>query len=358
MKVAILLNRLSGGGAERVGTAWADGLLHYGHKVDVIVTHEPGTCAERNFVRLNAKSFPSRIIELAALIRRRDYDVVISLMPHWNVLSILAVLVSGKRTKTVISLHSLEAGMAKTHGLTFVIETLLARFLYPAANGVVAVSHAVGAEAKTKYKIRRQRLWILPNPVLDFVTKSNPEEQARQTSLSLIFAGRLVGQKKPEILLRCAAELIRSNSAPNVRVEFFGAGPLEDSLRSEARSLGVPTIFHGWSEDWTASCPSDAVLVLPSTVEGFGNVLVEAASKGIPSVASSRAFGVADAVVPGITGALAAGDQISDYCEAILQANALPAFEVASWLERFTAEHAASSLDGIISTLGRQVDPV
>lgn len=354
MKIAVLLNRLSGGGAEHVGTAWAEGLIRYGHDVEVIVTHQPDSARGYDCVSLTAESFPSRLWKLTNLIRQKDYDVVVSLMPHWNVLSLLASLVLGRRTKTVISLHSLESGMARTHGLSFVIETLLARLLYPFADAVVGVSHAVAAEAKAKYGVRRRKLWVLPNPVLEGVTDSTPRDNTKDVSVALVFAGRLVGQKKPEVVLLCAAALLREGNIPDVRVEFFGAGPLESRLRCDAERLNVPVVFHGWSEDWSALCPPDAVVVLPSTVEGFGNVLVEAAAKGVPSVASSRALGVADALLPGVTGVLAAGDQIDDYCEAIRQAILLPPFEVSSWLKRFTAEHAARSLDKIIGLLGSQ----
>ncbi|WP_341393922.1 glycosyltransferase [Arthrobacter sp. G119Y2] len=352
MKVAVLLNRLSGGGAERVGTTWAEGLRSHGHSVDVVVTHEPPSVDVQDCVRLEAGSFGRRIWKLRTLIRSQKYDVVVSLMPHWNVLSLLAVLASGKKVKTVISLHSLEAGMVKTHGLSFVAETLLARFLYRAADAVIAVSHAVGAEAKSKYNIERQKLWVVPNPVLDSLSGVGSARRSTKDSLALIYAGRLVGQKKPETLLYCAATLMNESNIPTVRVEFFGAGPLEKSLRLEAERLGVPTIFHGWRADWSASCPSDGVLVLPSMVEGFGNVLVEAAAIGLPSVSSSRALGVADAILPGVTGALAAGDHTADYCDAIRQAIAVPPFTVSPWLERFTAEHAASIVNRIIGELG------
>ncbi len=48
--------------------------------------------------------------------------------------------------------------------------------------------------------------------------------------------------------------------------------------------------------------------MLSSFVEGFGNVLVEAALVGVPFVSMSRALGVADAIVPGMTGFLCFSD--------------------------------------------------
>lgn len=356
MRVAVLFNRLSGGGAERVGTAWAEGLRRSGHFVDVIVTHQPEAVDDHEYLRLDASSILGRIWKLAKLIRTKEYEVVVSLMPHWNVMSLLSVLISGRRPRTIISLHSLEAGMAKIHGANFMAETALARLLYPAADAVVAVSHAVGAEAKSKYKIARNKLWVVPNPVLGSPSVVTHGIRSQGQAFSLVFAGRLVGQKNPDILIKCAAELMRKSDVSEVRVEFFGTGPIEMELRLEAKRLDVPVTFHGWCEDWTNACPNDAILVLPSLVEGFGNVLVEAAAIGVPSVASSKALGTADAVLPGVTGALAAGDRISDFCEAILQARSLPSFDVSRWLERFTVERSSSVIDRIMIDLGTQME--
>ena len=45
------------------------------------------------------------------------------------------------------------------------------------------------------------------------------------------------------------------------------------------------------------------VLCLPSYREGFGSVIIEAASVGLPAIAS-RIYGVTDSVMEGVTGVL------------------------------------------------------
>ena len=115
--------------------------------------------------------------------------------------------------------------------------------------------------------------------------------------VELVLAGRLVPQKRPLLVIETAAEL----NAQGVRavVSVFGDGPLLAAVTERAEALGVELRHHGWIEDWFEHCGGNAVLLLPSSREGFGNVLVEAAAMGIPSVAASEALGVADADRPG-----------------------------------------------------------
>ena len=59
---------------------------------------------------------------------------------------------------------------------------------------------------------------------------------------------------------------------------------------------------------------SMGVCCLPSYREGFGTVIIEAASIGLPAIAS-RIYGITDAVVEGVTGILhqpASGHEIAE----------------------------------------------
>jgi glycosyltransferase involved in cell wall biosynthesis len=89
--------------------------------------------------------------------------------------------------------------------------------------------------------------------------------------------------------------------------------------------------------------PASAVVLLPSPCEGFGNVLVEAAAAGVPSVAISSALGVADAVVPGLTGELALSDDPGDVADAVEKAATL-SVDAGAWLERFSVDNSVELL--------------
>jgi glycosyltransferase involved in cell wall biosynthesis len=79
------------------------------------------------------------------------------------------------------------------------------------------------------------------------------------------------------------------NSVNSSRFELavMGTGPLEKELQSIAIGLGVEktVTWKGQSKDILAFYNSLDVFILPSDYEGFGLVLLEAMSQGIPVVA-------------------------------------------------------------------------
>lgn len=132
-----------------------------------------------------------------------------------------------------------------------------------------------------------------------------------------------------------------------MRGTVIGDGPLRESTELESSQLGLNVSFLGWKEPWWEAVSDVDCLVLTANDEGLANVLVEAAAAGIPSVASSRALGVADAIVPGITGELAMGDSPHAYADAVLSAAPLvltSTIHIGAWLNRFSTTGSTATL--------------
>jgi glycosyltransferase involved in cell wall biosynthesis len=104
------------------------------------------------------------------------------------------------------------------------------------------------------------------------------------------FVGRLIPHKGVDVLLRAVALDDRFTA------EIFGAGPESDSLTALADRLGIGerVTFHGhvdeeripdvYAEFDVLAVPS---VPLPSWVEQFGRVVVEAQASGVPVIASA-----------------------------------------------------------------------
>lgn len=345
--VAILAPSLSGGGAEHVASRWAVALQERGFRVRVLLTHPSAddlATTDLDIVDVSSRwrSFAGSVPAVRRSLRATPAEAVLSLMPFWNIVALLvaASLPRHIRPSVTISDHTLHIPQRATASRSSRFQLTLSKVLYRRAGSWIAVSHPVAAEMAALYGLDYARLWVVANPVVDRGCVRRPriaQAYPPDSTLRLILAGRLSPEKRPLLIVSVAASLIRDHSMA-VEVDVFGVGPLEEDMRTLAHSLGVPINFHGWVERWSDHAGPQSVLLVPSKVEGFGNVLVEAAAASIPAVVSSRALGAADACIPGITAILASTDSVSAYALAVREARSLPFAEIDDWLRRFSSE--------------------
>ena len=96
---------------------------------------------------------------------------------------------------------------------------------------------------------------------------------------------------KKNISMALEAYSLYRREAQNPRsLHLCGSGPLEDELREKVLSLGLSdaVVFHGFlqTEDIARVLASTLALILPSTSEQFGNVVIEAQAMGLPVIIS------------------------------------------------------------------------
>ncbi|MFL6060092.1 MAG: D-inositol-3-phosphate glycosyltransferase [Marmoricola sp.] len=155
----------------------------------------------------------------------------------------------------------------------------------------------------------------------------------------LVFVGRIQPLKAPDVLLRAAAELLRTD--PGLRDRLVVAvvgGPsgtgLEhpSALADLAGSLGiadvvrfVPPVRRDELVDWYAAA---TLVCVPSYNESFGLVAVEAQAVGTPVVAAAVG-GLTTAVVDGRSGFLVQGHDPADYARVFADVIASPQLRAA-----------------------------
>ena len=190
--------------------------------------------------------------------------------------------------------------------LTSVYEHTVGRFILGASREVIAVSEAVGEHARhlgapadcvsvIRNGVDHERYFPLDT---DNPSSSRP---------LVVFVGRLISNKGPELLLEALAT---SKARLDADVVFLGDGPLRYQLQREARNrgLGEQVRFQGHSSDIAAWLRRADVLVRPSFTEGLPLALLEALASRVCVVASDIP-GNADLIRHGESGLLfKAGD--------------------------------------------------
>jgi len=196
----------------------------------------------------------------------------------------------------------------------------LREYLVQHASLVVANSHIAAATAGDS--IGPAMLRVVPNGIdlQAFKARSSVAGDRRRTIVGMV--GAVTSRtKKHSLFIEAAAQVV---CGPEVEFRIYGHDPLVDGGRGNdryaehvhalaARYFGSSDRFRfcGQVADPARIMSEIDILVHPADNESFGRVAVEAAAAGLP-VIGVRGGGIAEIVVDGVTGLLAAPDDPGD----------------------------------------------
>lgn len=234
--------------------------------------------------------------QLRELVKSRSIDTVASFLIHANsVAAVASKKLPGRQF--IQSIQTIQPN-PKWHWW-------LQSRIHHGADRVLAPSNAVAEVAEKRCGVPQNRIVVIPNAI-------DPEEFPRievfvGPRIGAGYLGRLDPMKSPASLIQA----LESSGIEEAELHYFGDGPDRARLESLAANLPGRVFFHG-----AIARPQDAlrqmdVLWLPSWVEGFGLVLIEAMASGVPVVACNGG-GVTDIVQDGFNGLLAS-EPMGDY---------------------------------------------
>jgi glycosyltransferase involved in cell wall biosynthesis len=134
----------------------------------------------------------------------------------------------------------------------------------------------------------------------------------------VVFAGRLIPEKRAAAVAPAVA--LAAQRVEGLRGLVFGDGPERDAVRASLD--GAPVEAPGFVD---AQIVEDALrralcMALPSSREGYGLIVVEASSKGTPSVVARAPDNAAvELVEDGVNGVIAASASPEDLAAAIVR---------------------------------------
>lgn len=133
----------------------------------------------------------------------------------------------------------------------------------------------------------------------------------------VVAAGRLTPQKGFDMLVRAFAPVARAHEDWQLRI--YGGGPDRDALREliVAEGLHDHVLLMGSTGDIGDALAEGSIFVLSSRFEGFGMVVVEAMSRGLPVVSFDCPHGPAETITHGVDGLLVGPEDVDGLSAAI-----------------------------------------
>jgi glycosyltransferase involved in cell wall biosynthesis len=206
------------------------------------------------------------------------------------------------RSNLIITLHEVWGDYWYTYlGKPGIFGKIVERAMLSLTNNIITVSPKTKNDLK---KIKKsEKSIIIPNGIdFNHIRGIKPSVEVS----TIIFAGRLIKEKNVNVLIRSLVTV--KKMIPDVVCFIVGNGPERSNLENLAIDLELDDniVFKGFMEDYDdliGYMKSSKVLVLPSTREGFGMVVIEANACGIPVVTVDHPMNAAvDLVIDSVNG--------------------------------------------------------
>jgi len=218
----------------------------------------------------------------------------------------------GRGRKAVLTMHSTEYGRNGNRILGGQAQRVQdhERHGTYCADRVIAVSNQLREECKKLYQLPEQKTQVIYNGVNStaFDHDVDPGGVKRQYAIGpldpmVLFVGRMVVQKGPDILVRTMPSVLRHY--PNAKFVFVGDGHMKDEVAALAHQLRVAHALRLLGARNGAELvnlfKACNVVAVPSRNEPFGIVILEGWSAQKPVVSTKRG-GPAEFVWHGVNG--------------------------------------------------------
>lgn len=329
------------GGMERVLATKANYLVARGYDITVVTTDQRGLppffpldarirCVDLgvNYETNNGKSFLNKLVHfpfkqwrhrrrLSRVLREIRPDVTVSMF--CNDVTFLPSIKDGSRKVLEIHFSRFKRLQYDRKGLWRLADVwrnrneadVVARF-----DRFVVLTHE-----DSRYWGKLSNIAVIPN-AQTFASDAPAPLEAK----TVVAVGRLTYQKGFDLLLQAWAEVCRRVSGWQLAI--VGDGELRSALSAQAESLGLAgcVTFVPATKDVVAVYRDASVLAMSSRYEGFGMVLLEAQTVGLPVVSFSCKCGPSEIVNDGVDGYLVAPgdvDAMADRLVRLMQDGAL-----------------------------------
>lgn len=305
-KVSLLINRLGGGGAERVATEISNysnskidlNIVMLGYKISYDINKIPHSL-DINAYKKKKTTPIGKIMTIIEgswkyfiYLKENKISLSVSMLEPSNMINIIASSLA--KTKCIISIRTNPFGDA-----TSKIEKLYNRVLLHLAkkktNKIILNSYSLRQELVDMNLCHENNTIVIYNPknIEDICRKSGEEVdniEIDENKYLLVNASRLEESKGHKHLLRIFQHILRTHPS---RLLICGVGSLEEELKDFARKLKIENdvVFLGWCDNPYKYFSKADVFVYSSLLDSQPNALIEALICGCPIVSNDCDFG-------------------------------------------------------------------
>jgi glycosyltransferase involved in cell wall biosynthesis len=267
-RVVVVVNAISGGGAENSASKVYDELRKQGIDIELIALNQFGGIESLEDDRVHvlgrrwSDGFISTIrnyLDFKKKVRAIDPKILIA---HCELPELYIALIPRSGRSLVVVEHTTDPW----HGrklLGIIVRTLL-KLRKTSWVTVTTTSSSVWFGA-------RQPTRIL-NPVSAF-----KEVHVDKIEERFVYVGRLRNEKRPELAIKSVIE-------NNASIAVIGEGYLREHLQTKYKSKNNQVIFYGYLDSPWCKLRRDSLVIMPSEFEGDGLVAIEAIINGFAIV--------------------------------------------------------------------------
>ncbi len=301
-KVAVFINSLRGGGAERIVSY----LLNEGYKdfefhlilLENEIEYEIPTQHIKIF-QLEKRKTPGYISvlktrslakKLHAYLQENKIDTLFSLLNRPNLIS-CRVRKLGWQGKIIISERADTIAYYKTRVFGSLMLRMVKKY-YPLADKIIVISSGIADSLK---RLGVNGSEVIYNPV--YVSGKEIQRKERKNDrFTYINIARFDEQKNHRLLLEAFAKLSNKKS----RLLLLGKGKLMQQMEELAIQLNIQdrVEFLGFQQNVNEWLQQSDCFIFSSDFEGFGNVIIEALNNGIPVISTDCPHGPREILAP------------------------------------------------------------
>jgi len=319
IKISLFLPNLHGGGAERMMLNLAKGLLKFPVELELIVANLVGDYISEipegaKIVNLNSKKTIFSTFKFISHLKKNKPDVLISTLRRANIVAVLSKILTSKKFKLILrEANSFSEDAVKNSSLSEKIINSLCKLFYPKADAIVAVSEKMSEEIGYHFKISKNKIHYIYNPVIDesidekILQKPDHKWFDNKNFAIILGIGRITPQKDFETLIK-AFDIVRKQK--KAKLIILGK---PDSSNAELEKLKILVSklninndidFFGFVENPFAFLANADLFVLSSRFEGLPGTLIQALYCGCPVVSVDCTTGPSEILENGKYGLL------------------------------------------------------